>query len=200
MVSRARLKARKAAEAEAGKTAYVLKGSEAFPFGSVMRTRLEQIEQKKGLIKINNIASYDGKGINISSLISCLHILTDPTHKENRWSCLVEMVKYDDDIYLRLVPSIPLEVKAKWEATGKPPRQMVSNDAGFILETLKQTLPSKPAAKTPPARKARKAPRKPSAKKPEPVVELTPKQQQIAFAKNTSAIILAGITAKAKKR
>jgi hypothetical protein len=190
MVSRARLKARKAAEAEAGKTAYVLKGSEAFPFGSVMRTRLEQIEQKRGLIKVNNIASYDGKGINISSLISCLHILTDPTHKENRWSCLVEMVKYDDDIYLRLVPSIPLEVKAKWEATGKPPRQMVSNDVGFILEALSKALPSKPATKTPPARKARKAPRKPSAKKPEPTIEETPEQKKKAARLKNLAIAM----------
>ena len=160
--------------------AYEFPRSKDCDIGSAKRAILEQMERNKGLIKINYIASYDGKGINLSDLISCLHILTDPTHKENRWSCLVEMVKYDDDIYLRLVPSIPLEVKAKWEATGKPPRQMVSNDAGFILETLKQTLPSKPAAKTPPARKARKAPRKPSAKKPEPAIEETPEQKKKA--------------------
>ena len=157
MVSRARLKARKEAEAEVGKSAYVLKGSEAFPFGSVMRTRLEQFERNEGVIKVQNIASYDGKGISLPDLVACLHILTDPTHKENRWACLVEMVKYDDDIYLRLVPSIPLEVKAKWEATGKPPRQMVSNDIGYILKTLKNALPSKPTAKKPPAKKAKKA-------------------------------------------
>ena len=152
-----------------------------YPIDSAMRRILEQAEKNKGLIKVKNIASYDGKGISLSDLISCLHILTDPTHKEYRWSCLVEMVKYDDDIYLRLVPSIPLEVKAKWEATGKPPRQMVSNDVGFILETLKQALPSKPAAKSPPAGKARKALLKPSAKKPEPAIEETPEQKQAAL-------------------
>ena len=125
-----------------------------YPIDSAMRRILEQAEQNKGLIKVNNTAFYDGKGINLSDLIACLHILSDPTHKENRWACLVEMVKYDDDIYLRLVPSIPLEVKAKWEATGKPPRQMVSNDVGIILKTLKNALPSKPVAKKPPAKKA----------------------------------------------
>lgn len=171
-----------------------------YPFDSAMRRILEQAEKNKGLIKVNNTASYDGKGINLSDLISCLHILTDPTHRENRWSCLVEMVKYDDDIYLRLVPSIPLEVKAKWEATGKPPRQMVSNDVGFILETLKQALPSKAAAKTPPARKARKAPRKPSAKKPEPTIEETPEQQERALLKRIAADVLAGVAAGTKKR
>lgn len=161
-----------------------------YPFDSAMRRILEQAEKNKGLIKVKNIASYDGKGISLSDLISCLHILTDPTHKENRWSCLVEMVKYDDDIYLRLVPSIPLEVKAKWEATGKPPRHMVSNDVGFILENLMQALPSKPAAKTPPARKARKAPRKPPAKKPEPAIEETPEQKQKAARLKNLALLM----------
>lgn len=142
-----------------------------YPFDSAMRRILEQAEKNKGLIKVNNTASYDGKGISLSDLVSCLHILTDPTHRENRWSCLVEMVKYDDDIYLRLVPSIPLEVKVKWEATGKPPKQMVSNDAGFILETLKQALPPKPAAKTPPARKANPVPEQAPAKTPEQLAE-----------------------------
>lgn len=200
MSSRKNAKAKREDLERQREAVHKFKGPESYKPGTTMRAFLEQSAEKEGLFWVNYKASYDGKGINLSDLISCLHILTDPTHKENRWSCLVEMVKYDDDIYLRLVPSIPLEVKKKWEATGRPPRQMVSNDTEFILETLKKALPSKPAAKTPPARKARKAPPKPPAKKPEPDVELTPKQQQIAFAKNTSAIILAGITAKAKKR
>ena len=123
MVSRETLKARREAEAEERESAFILKGSQAFPYGSVMRTILEQAEGNGGIIKILNAASYDGKGINIRGLIYCLHKMANPTHKENRWSCLVEMVKYDDDAYLRFVPSIPLEVKNKWEATGKPPRQ-----------------------------------------------------------------------------
>lgn len=136
------------------------KGPEAYKLGSTMRTILEQLAEKEGLLRVNYKASYDGKGINLSDLVACLHILADPTHKENRWACLVEMVKYDDVIYLRLVPSIPLEVKAKWEATGKPPRQMASNDIGYILKTLKNALPSKPVTKKPPAKKAKKPPAK----------------------------------------
>lgn len=138
--------------------AHKFKGPEAYKLGSTMRTILEQLAENEGLLRVNYKASYDGKGINLSDLVACLHILTDPTHKENRWSCLVEMVKYDDDIYLRLVPSIPLDVKAKWEATGKPPRQTVSNDIGYILKTLKNGLPSKSVAKKPPAKKAKKSP------------------------------------------
>ena len=107
-----------------------------YPIDSAMRRILEQAEQNKGLIKVNNTAFYDGKGISLSDLISCLHILADPTHRENRWSCLVEMVKYDDDIYLRLVPSIPLAVKEKWEATGRPPRQMATNDVQLMIAEI----------------------------------------------------------------
>ena len=180
MSSRKNAKAKREDLERQREAVHTFKGPESYKPGTTMRAFLEQSAEKEGLFWVNYKASYDGKGINLSDLISCLHILTDPTHKENRWSCLVEMVKYDDDIYLRLVPSIPLEVKAKWEATGKPPRQMVSNDVGFILETLKQALPSKPATKSPPARKARKAPRKPSAKKPEPAIEETPEQKKKA--------------------
>ena len=180
MSSRKNAKAKREDLERQREAVHTFKGPESYKPGTTMRAFLEQLAEKEGLLRVNYKASYDGKGINLSDLISCLHILTDPTHKENRWSCLVEMVKYDDDIYLRLVPSIPLEVKAKWEATGKPPRQMVSNDVGLILETLKQALPSKPATKSPPARKARKAPRKPSAKKPEPAIEETPEQKKKA--------------------
>lgn len=110
--------------------------SKDYPIGSAMRRILEQMEDKKGLLKVNNKATYDGKGIDISLLVSCLHILANPLHPENRWSCLVEMVKYDDDAYLRLVPSIPLEVKEKWEATGKPPRQMAINDVQEMISAI----------------------------------------------------------------
>ena len=116
--------------------AHKFKGPEAYKLGSTMRTILEQLAENEGLLRVNYKASYDGKGINLSDLISCLHILADPTHRENRWSCLVEMVKYDDEVYLRLVPSIPLEVKEKWEATGKPPRQMVLNDVQLMIAEI----------------------------------------------------------------
>ena len=190
MSSRKNAKAKREDLERQREAVHTFKGPESYKPGTTMRAFLEQSAEKEGLFWVNYKASYDGKGINLSDLISCLHILTDPTHKENRWSCLVEMVKYDDDIYLRLVPSIPLEVKAKWEATGKPPRQMVSNDVGFILETLKQALPSKPAAKSPPAGKARKALLKPSAKKPEPAIEETPEQKKKAARLKNLAIAM----------
>lgn len=162
MSSRKNAKAKREDQARQRVEAHKFKGPESYKPGSTMRAFLEQAKANEGLLRINYIASYDGKGINLSDLVACLHILADPTHKENRWSCLVEMVKYDDDIYLRLVPSIPLEVKKKWEATGKPPRQMASNDIGYILKTLKNALPPKPSAKKSPAKKAKKSPaRKP---------------------------------------
>ena len=190
MSSRKNAKAKREDLERQREAVHTFKGPESYKPGTTMRAFLEQSAEKEGLFWVNYKASYDGKGINLSDLISCLHILTDPTHKENRWSCLVEMVKYDDDIYLRLVPSIPLEVKAKWEATGKPPRQMVSNDAGFILETLKQAFPSRPAAKKHPAGKARKAPRKPSAQKPEPAIEETLEQIKKSSIKKNVEMVL----------
>ena len=107
-----------------------------YPIDSAMRRILEQLEQNKGIIKVNNKATYDGKGIDLNALVSCLHILANPLHPENRWACVVEMVKYDDEAYLRLVPSIPLEVKEKWEATGKPPRQMAINDVQEMISLI----------------------------------------------------------------
>lgn len=166
MSSRKNAKAKREDQARQRADSHKFKGPESYKPGTTMREFLEQIDKNDGLLRVNYKASYDGKGINLSDLVACLHILADPTHRENRWACLVEMVKYDDDIYLRLVPSIPLEVKKKWEATGKPPRQMVSNDIGYILKTLKNALPSKPSAKKPPAKKAKKAPAKKAKKAP----------------------------------
>ena len=199
MSSRKNAKAKREDLERQREAVHTFKGPESYKPGTTMRAFLEQSAEKEGLFWVNYKASYDGKGINLSDLISCLHILTDPTHKENRWSCLVEMVKYDDDIYLRLVPSIPLEVKAKWEATGKPPRQMVSNDVGFILETLKQALPSKPAAKTPPARKAKKVASKPSARKPETAVEDVPDPKPYAVEQKMAANLIKHVREKIKR-
>jgi len=136
MVSRKNQKAKKEAEEKAKQESHSFAGSKNFKPGTAMRDILEQAEQNYGTIKIRNKASYDGKGITILSIVSCLHILADPTHRENNWSCLVEMVKYDDEAYLRLVPSIPLEVKVKWETTGTPPRQMVSNDVQVMITEM----------------------------------------------------------------
>ena len=124
--------ARQKREAEA----YELSDWKKLPIGSAVRRIAEQLESKRGIISVDNIASYDGRGIDLKGLVSCLHILADPTHKKNRWSCLVEMVKYDDEAYLRLVPSIPMEVKRKWEATGKPPRQMAINDVQEMISVI----------------------------------------------------------------
>lgn len=132
MASKNAILARQKKEAEV----HEFPNSKTWPIGSAMRRILEQAEKNKGIIKINNKASFDGKGIDISLLVSCLHILANPLHPENRWSCLVEMVKYDDEAYLRLVPSIPLEVKEKWEATGKPPRQIAINDVQEMISTI----------------------------------------------------------------
>ena len=116
--------------------AYDLSNWKKLPIGSALRRIIEQLDNKKGIIKVDNEATYDGRGIDLKGLVSCLHILANPLHPENRWACLVEMVKYDDDAYLRLVPSIPLEVKEKWEATGKPPRQMAINDVQEMISVI----------------------------------------------------------------
>lgn len=136
MTSRTGLKKRKGAEATTSATTHTPKGAAGFRPGSTMRTILEQMERNEGIIKVKNKASYDGRGIDLNAFVSCLHILANPLHPENRWSCLVEMVKYDDEAYLRLVPSIPIEVKRKWEATGKPPRQMAINDVQEMISVI----------------------------------------------------------------
>ena len=133
MSSRKKVKARR--DAEAQKTV-MLDDYTKYPIGSAMRAALEQLKRSGGIIKLRHKGFFDGKGIDFSCFISCLHILADPTHKENRWSCLVDMVKYDDEIYLRLVPSIPLAVKEKWEATGRPPRQMATNDVQLMIAEI----------------------------------------------------------------
>ena len=110
--------------------------SKDYPIDSAIRRIVEQFESKKGIIKVNNEATYDGRGIDLKGLVACLHILANPLHPENRWSCLVEMVKYDDEAYLRLVPSIPMEVKRKWESTGKRSRQMAMNDVQEMISVI----------------------------------------------------------------
>lgn len=124
------------ARQEKGAEVHEFPNSKDYPIGSAMRRILEQIENKKGVIRVNNTATYDGKGIDLNALVSCLHILANPLHPENNWSCLVEMVMYDDEAYLRLVPSIPVGVKKRWATTGKPPRQMAINDVQEMISVI----------------------------------------------------------------
>ena len=129
-------KREKLARREKEDEAYDLSDWKKLPIGSALRRIIEQMDKKQGVIKVDNEATYDGRGIDLNALVSCLHILANPLHPENRWSCLVEMVKYDDEAYLRLVPSIPLEVKKRWEATGRPPRQTAITDIREMISTI----------------------------------------------------------------
>ena len=168
--------------------------------GGAARDIVEKLKKNGGWGKYDQQAGFKGgkvflPGIQLSIRLQDLKELVRP---ENPTSYMVEVVRIGPSNYLHLVKKPPQDVLDAIIQRGAG-YYTASNDIGG-MDALDTVTPSNPVAPKTPARKARKAPQKPSAKKPEPSVELTPKQQQIAFAKKTSAIVRELITARAKKQ
>lgn len=146
----------------------------------------------------------------ITMFLMAFKIISTPTHPDNNWRSIVETMPLGKAIYYRLAADIPIPVMEYWKKHGHPPAygwdyfdpnaSSVGKSTSLSQPAPITPKPSKPIILRASARKARKAPRKPSAKKPEPTVELTPEQQQIASAKKISAIALELIAARTKKR
>lgn len=156
--------------------------------GGAARDIIEKLKKNGGWGKYDQQAGFKGgkvilPGIQLSIRLQDLKELTLP---DNPTPYMVEFVHIGRSSYLHLVKKPPLEILEAMSATP----YSASNDIGVVMEALSKTLPSKPVAKTPPARKARKARPKPPARKPEPAIEETPEQKQKAYIKNLSAEFL----------
>lgn len=146
----------------------------------------------------------------ITMFLMAFKIISTPTHPDNNWRSIVETIPLGKEIYYRLAADIPIPVMEYWKKHGHPPAHGwdyydPNTSSGGKSTSLPQLAPitpkpSKPIAQKASTRKPRKALPKPPAKEPEPAVELTPKQQQIALAKKVSAIALELIAARPKKR
>ena len=80
------------------------------------------------------------------NLLVMLEIASDPLHKENQWSCLVEKVTIYGTVYLRLVPSIPQSVKEQWDREKKAPKvttswePIIKNEQALVLPVRDTTF------------------------------------------------------------
>lgn len=60
-----------------------------------------------------------------TDLPRALLVICNPRHPRNKWKYFVEVVDIDGEQYFRLVDTIPLAVKKKWDRARKPPRVTV---------------------------------------------------------------------------
>lgn len=147
--------------------------------GGAARDIVEKLKKNGGWAKYDQQAGFKGGKVILPGIQLSFRLqdLKDLSHPDNPTPYMVEVVRIGHTSYLHLVKKPPRDVL---DAMATTPYS-ASNDISEVMEALSKALPSKPAAKTPPARKARKAPRKPSAKKPEPTIEETPEQKQAAL-------------------
>lgn len=164
-----------------------LPGSETLPPGPAKDLVLAA-EENGGWLELDSPAIFDGMKISLADLVSAFMVLADPRHPQNNWSCLAEKVYMGDRLYLHLVNCIPELAKKSWETNGPPPFGSAWLSPSFVESLFSQV--SQNPAKTPPAKKAKKAPKKAPAKKPEPVVEETPEQKKKADVRKTLAIAM----------
>jgi hypothetical protein len=148
---------------------------------------IEAMEKNGGWIKYKEMPSFRD-GITHLPFNLLLHVrdLQQLASPDNPTPYMVEVVRIGHTSYLHLVKKPPRDVL---DAMATTPYS-ASNDISEVMEALSKSFPSKPAAKTPPAGKARKALLKPSAKKPEPAIEETPEQKKKAARLKNLAIAM----------
>ena len=154
------------------------------------------MEKNGGWIKYKEMPSFRD-GITHLPFNLLLHVrdLKQLASPDNPTPYMVEVVRIGDTSYLHLVKKPPRDVL---DAMAKTPYS-ASNDISEVMEALSKALPSKPVTKKPPARKARKAPRKHSVKKPEPAIVETPEQKQVT-SRNTLRVEFLKLIDKKRKK
>ena len=128
-------------EEENSDKVFVFKGSECLPQGSAVFRLVESIEKRGGLVKVNGDAHFDGAGVKLPNIMLEMKILSNPNDPANQWSTLVEFIKINGQLYMRLVNSLPLKVKIEWERSGKSPDYLSSISLQGLVDAYRPMRP-----------------------------------------------------------